>query len=195
MTIPRPRMRTIAPLRTARGYITRSAEGVSNLRPSDALVALAPLQRAIPSGPSPAFPEREVPGTLKGHVATAVLTVLAEGGPAQRVMTDDSRHAGTVGVVRREPKTTVASKVPPLCPRDALIQRVMTEAGTRLRRARRAGRSGEPAAARGSSGGASCGGCCSAPARRRAEGGPCPCRPGSGRPSPGGPARRCSPSP
>ena len=32
MTIPRPRMRTIAPLRTARGYITRSAEGVSNLR-------------------------------------------------------------------------------------------------------------------------------------------------------------------
>ena len=30
-------MRTIAPLRTARGYITHSAEGASNLRRSDAL--------------------------------------------------------------------------------------------------------------------------------------------------------------
>jgi hypothetical protein len=47
-------------------------------------------------------------------VAAAVLAVLAESGPAQRMMTDVWRQAGTVGVVRREPTMTVASKVPPL---------------------------------------------------------------------------------
>jgi hypothetical protein len=47
-------------------------------------------------------------------VAAAVLEFLAAGGPAQRMMADVWRQAGTVRVVRREPAATVASKVPPL---------------------------------------------------------------------------------
>lgn len=44
----------------------------------------------------------------------AVLTVLGSGRTAQRMMADVWRRAGTVGVVRHEPVTTEASKVPPL---------------------------------------------------------------------------------
>jgi hypothetical protein len=44
----------------------------------------------------------------------AALGVLASGGPAQKMMADVWRRAGTVGVVRREPTTTAAGKVPSL---------------------------------------------------------------------------------
>jgi hypothetical protein len=55
-----------------------------------------------------------VRGVDEAAVVEAALAVLAEGGPAQRMMADVWRQAGTVGVVRRLPATTEASKVPPL---------------------------------------------------------------------------------
>src|SRR5689334_9941319 len=65
ITIPRPRMRTIAPLRTARGYITHSAEGMSNLRPSD---RPPPPSGPRGYGPLPALPEGKVPGPRERHL-------------------------------------------------------------------------------------------------------------------------------
>ena len=50
----------------------------------------------------------------EAEVVEAVLTGLAAGGTAQRMMADVWRRAGTVVLVRREPAMTAASKVPSL---------------------------------------------------------------------------------